>query len=167
MKIVVISPTYNEKENIEKMIPVLEEEVFPKIKNHEMALLIPDDNSPDGTAEVVTSFMKKWKNIYLLRGEKNGLGEAYIRGMKYAMDELKADAVIEFDADFQHDPHDIPRLIAELDNGADYVIGSRYIPGGSIPKEWGFDRKILSIFGSLFTRIVWLKFSIHDMNIRL
>lgn len=164
MKIVVISPTYNEKENIEKMIPVLEEEVFPKVKNHEMVLLIPDDNSPDGTADVIRGFMKKWKNIYLLEGKKNGLGAAYVRGMKYAMNELKADAVIEFDADFQHDPHDIPRLIAEMDNGADYVIGSRYIPGGSIPEEWGFDRKILSKFGSLFTRIVWLKFSIHDMT---
>ncbi len=164
MKIVVISPTYNEKENIEKMIPVLEEEVFPKIKDHEMMLLIPDDSSPDGTGEVVKNYQKKWKNIYLLEGKKNGLGAAYIRGMKYAMDELKADAVIEFDADFQHDPHDIPRLVAAMDEGYDYVIGSRYIPGGSIPKEWGADRKILSKFGSLFTRIVWLKFSIHDMT---
>jgi dolichol-phosphate mannosyltransferase len=164
MKIVVISPTYNEKENIEKMIPILEDEVFPKVKNHEMFLLIPDDNSPDGTGDVVRKYMKKWENIYLLGGEKRGLGAAYIRGMQYAMGELKADAVIEFDADFQHDPHDIPRLIEAMDEGADHVIGSRYVPGGSIPKEWGLDRKILSKFGSLFTRIVWLKLGIHDMT---
>lgn len=164
MKIVVISPTYNEKENIERMIPILEEDVFPMIKNHEMLLLIPDDNSPDKTADVVKKFMKKWDNIYLLEGKKNGLGAAYIRGMKYAMDKLNADVVIEFDADFQHDPHDIPKLILAMDEGADHVIGSRYIPGGSIPKEWGLDRKFLSKFGSLFTRIVWLNFGIHDMT---
>jgi len=164
MKIVVISPTYNEKENIEKMIPILENDVFPKVKNHQMLLLIPDDNSPDGTGDVVRKFTKKWNNIYLLEGTKKGLGAAYIRGMEYAMNELQADVVIEFDADFQHDPHDIPRLIEAMDMGADYVIGSRYVPGGSIPKEWGLDRKILSKFGSLFTRIVWLNFGIHDMT---
>src|SRR6185437_829243 len=73
-------------------------------------------------------------------------------------------AVIEFDADFQHDPHDIPRLLAAMDDGAGYVIGSRYVKGAAIPKEWGFDRKILSRFGSLFARIVWWNFSIHDMT---
>ncbi|HVZ58506.1 MAG TPA: glycosyltransferase [Patescibacteria group bacterium] len=164
MKIVVISPTYNERENIEKMIPVLEKEVFPKVKNHQMQLLIPDDNSPDGTADVIRKFMKEYKNISLIQGQKQGLGAAYVRGMKYAMDELKADAVIEFDADFQHDPHDIPRLIEAMDEGYDYVIGSRYIKGGAIPKEWGLNRKILSRFGSLFTCIVWLNFRIHDMT---
>ena len=84
--------------------------------------------------------------------------------MKYAMEKMRADAVMEFDSDFQHDPHDIPRLIKAMDNGADYVVGSRYIPGGSIPKQWGLDRKILSVFGNLFTRLVWLNFKIHDMT---
>lgn len=164
MKIVVILPTYNEKVNIEKMLPVLEDEVFPKIKNHSMQILVADDHSPDGTADVVKSLQKKWKNIHLLMGNKDGLGAAYVRAMKYAMDELSADAVIEFDADFQHDPHDIPRLIVAMDDGADYVIGSRYVKGGEIPKDWGMDRKLKSIFGSLFARIVWLNFSIHDMT---
>jgi dolichol-phosphate mannosyltransferase len=164
MKIVVILPTYNEKANIEKMIPVLEDEIFPQIKNHDMAILVVDDNSPDGTGEAVKTSAHKWKNVTLLSGEKKGLGAAYIRGMRYAMDEMDADAVMEFDADFQHDPRDIPRLIAAMDEGADYVIGSRYIPGGAIPKEWGIDRKFLSVFGSLFTRIVWMNFSIHDMT---
>jgi dolichol-phosphate mannosyltransferase len=164
MKIVVILPTYNEKENITKMIPVLENEVFPKIKNHDMHILIADDHSPDGTGEIVQNFMKKWKNVELLEGNKEGLGAAYIRAMQYAMKHMHADAVIEFDADFQHDPHDIPRLIAAMDDGADYVIGSRYVKGGKIPKEWGLDRKIKSIFGSLFARIVLFTFSIHDMT---
>lgn len=164
MKIVIIIPTYNERPNIEKMIPLLEEKVFPKIKNHNLFVLIVDDNSPDGTAAIVKTFMQKWSNIELLTGDKNGLGAAYVRGIKYAMEKMNAGAVMEFDSDFQHDPYDIPRLIKAMDEGADYVIGSRYITGGSIPKGWGFDRKFLSVFGSLFIRIVWMNFSIHDMT---
>jgi len=164
MKIVIIIPTYNERPNVEKMIPLLEEEIFPKIKNHHLFILIVDDKSPDGTADLVGEFTKKWNNIELLTGEKNGLGAAYVRGMKYAMDKMDAHAVMEFDSDFQHNPHDIPRLIHAMDEGADYVIGSRYIPGGSIPKGWGVNRKFLSVFGSLFIRIVWLNFAIHDMT---
>src|ERR1700722_20321522 len=164
MKIVIIIPTYNERTNIEKMIPGLEKDVFPKITDHTMSLLIVDDTSPDGTADVVKEFMKKWHNIELISGTKNGLGDAYIRGMKYTMEKMNADAVMEFDSDFQHNPHDIPRLIKAMDSDADYVIGSRYIKEGSIPKEWGLDRKILSVFGNLFTRVVWLNFSVHDMT---
>jgi len=164
MKIVIIIPTYNEKSNVKKMIPVLENDVFPKVTNHSMSLLVVDDNSPDGTADIVREFMKKWSSIELLTGEKKGLGAAYVRGMKYAMEKMNADAVMEFDSDFQHDPHDIPRLIRAMDSNADYVIGSRYIKEGSIPKEWGLDRKILSVFGNLFTRVVWLDFSVHDMT---
>src|SRR5882724_584809 len=164
MKIVIMLPTYNEKTNVGKMIPLLEDEVLPKIKNHDMELLVVDDNSPDGTSDVVKKFMEKWKNIKLLTGEKNGLGAAYVRGMHYAMDVLKADAVLEFDADFQHDPHDIPRLISAMDEGADYVIGSRYIQGGAIPKEWGFDRKVKSRLGGIFAQCVFLMFTIHDMT---
>jgi dolichol-phosphate mannosyltransferase len=164
MKIVIIIPTYNERPNIEKMIPLLEEKIFPKIKHHNLFILIVDDNSPDSTGDAVKSFTHKWNNIELLSGEKNGLGAAYVRGMKYAMEKMNADAVMEFDSDFQHNPHDIPRMVEAMDKGADYVIGSRYIKGGSIPKGWGFDRKFLSVFGSLFIRIVWVNFSIHDMT---
>lgn len=164
MKIVIMIPTYNEKDNIEKMIPVLEKEVFPKIAKHDMQILVADDMSPDGTRGVVEKYSKQYKNIHLLEGKKNGLGAAYVRAMKYAISEMGADAVLEFDADFQHDPHDIPRLTAAMDEGYDYVIGSRYVPGGQIPKEWGLDRKILSKFGSLFTRIVWLNPHVHDMT---
>lgn len=164
MKIVVILPTYNEKTNIEKMIPMLEEEIFPKIKNHNMAILVADDKSPDGTAEVVRGFMKKWKNIELLEGEKKGLGAAYARAMKHAMDEMGAGAVIELDADFQHDPADIVKFVKAMDDGADYVIGSRYVKGGQIPKEWELHRKFLSFFGGLFAKIVLLNTQVHDMT---
>ena len=164
MKIVVILPTYNEKGNIEKMIPVLENEVFPKIKNHQMEILIADDTSPDGTGDVVRKYMQDYKNLHLLEGKKEGLGKAYVRAMQHAMDKLEADAVIEFDSDFQHDPHDIPRLIEAVDGGADYVIGSRYVKGGAIPKEWGFDRKIKSILGGLLAKYVFMMFDLHDLT---
>ncbi len=164
MKIIVILHTYNERANIQKLIPVLEEKVFPKIKNHEMHILVVDDNSPDGTKEEVRKFMQKWKNIDLLLGDKEGLGAAYVRGMHYAMDIMKGEAVIEFDSDFQHDPNDIPGLIAAMDKGADYVIGSRYVKGGAIPKEWGLHRKIISRLGGLFAQIVLWTWSVHDMT---
>lgn len=154
MRITVIIPTYNERENINKLIEILEKDIFPTIKKHEMAILVVDDHSPDGTADVVRDKMKEYKNIELSLGKKEGLGAAYIRGMKYAMEKMKTDAVIEFDADFQHDPKHIPELVEKFDQGYDYVIGSRFVKGGSIPKEWAFYRKFLSKYGGLFTRIV-------------
>ncbi len=119
-----------------------------------MEILVVNDKSPDGTAEVVREKMKKFKNITLNLGEKKGLGAAYKRGMKYAMEKMKADAVIEFDADFQHDPKTLIDLVEKFNEGYDYVIGSRFVKGGSIPKEWNFYRKILTIYGGLFSRIV-------------
>jgi len=154
MKIVVIIPTYNEKDTIVRLIDAVESE-FEKIPNHNMGILVVDGNSPDGTAEAVNQKKETYKNINLIvEKEKRGLGTAYITGMNYAIHQLKADAFIEFDGDFQHDPKDIKRLTAELDNGYDYVIGSRYVAGGSIPEEWAWHRKFLSRFGSLF--IKWL-----------
>src|SRR3989344_2137400 len=108
MNTTIILPTYNEKGNIEKIIPILEEEVFPKIKSHKMSILVADDNSPDGTAAEVKLLMKKWKNIDLSVGEKNGLGAAYVRGMTYAVEKMGAEIIFEFDADGQHDPKKIP-----------------------------------------------------------
>ena len=98
---------------------------------------------------------KKWKNIELLLGHKKGLGAAYIRGMQHAMEKMHADAVIEFDADFQHDPHDIPRLVEAMDQGYDYVIGSRYIKGGSIPKEFGLLAAVGYSRWGLILRVAW------------
>lgn len=162
MKAVVIVPTYNEKENIEKMIPHLMEEVFPKVKGDDMALLIADDKSPDGTAEVVRGYMKKYKNLAISEGTKNGLGAAYIRGMDYAIEKMGADVVFEMDADFQHDTTKIPDFMKKIHEGNDMVIGTRYSGGGSIPKNWPPQRKAFSIVANLFVRSVFMKFSIHD-----
>lgn len=163
-KIVVAMPTYNEKDNIGRMIEVLCGEEFPKIKNHDMALLVFDDNSPDGTGEVVLEKIKKYKNLYLSVGPKLGLGAGYKRGFTYAIKELKADAVMEMDADFQHDPTDVKRFVEAFDNGGDYIIGSRYISGGSIPKDWGFKRVFLSVGGNLFTRATLWLWEVHDFT---
>ena len=162
MKIVIIPATYNEKGNIERLITILEEEVFPKIKNHEMYILVADDNSPDGTGVEVKKLMEKWKNIGISSGTRNGLGAAYIRGMTYAVEKLGADVIFEIDADLQHDPHKIPQFIKKIEEGCDMVVGNRYSDGGSIPENWPLLRKIFSIVANIFVRIVFTKFSIHD-----
>ena len=162
MNVVIILPTYNEKENIKKIVTILEEEIFPKIKNHKMSILIADDYSPDGTADEVKHLMKKWDNIDISSGEKKGLGAAYIRGMSYAMEKMKADAFFEMDADLQHDPEKIPNFLKKLDEGYDMVIGTRYSDGGSIPENWPPQRKAFSIVANLFVRTVFMKFNIHD-----
>lgn len=162
MKIVVIPATYNEKGNIERLITILEEEIFPTIKNHEMSILVADDNSPDGTGEEVKKLMKKWKNLHISQGQRLGLGAAYIRGMNYAVKKLGADVMFEIDADLQHDPHKIPQFLKKIDEGYDMVVGNRYSDGGSIPNNWPLPRKIFSIVANLFVRTVFTKFSVHD-----
>ncbi len=158
-------PTFNEAKNIGRMIDTLCKNVFPNIKDHEMMLLVFDDTSSDGTWKIVQEKMKIYKNLYLsLEKEKKGLGAGYARAFTYAINKLKADAVMEMDADFQHDPYDVPRFVKEFDNGADYVIGARYIGGGSIPREWGLDRKFLSVVGNLIYQVTLFMWDIHDFT---
>lgn len=163
-KIVVIIPSYNEKDNVIKMIEALEE-VFSKIKKHQMLALYVDGNSPDGTAEVIRKYQKKyaWLNL-LVETKKEGLGMAYAKGMKYAMDKLQADWIIEMDTDFQQPPAVIPQLVGQIDNGYDYILGSRYIKGGSIPQEWGLERKFLSVVGNMVARVLLVLPNIHDVT---
>lgn len=157
-------PSYNEKGSIGRMIDELVGKVFPKIKGHELKLLVVDDRSPDGTADIVRQKMKKYQNLDLLLGEKQGLGAAYARGFTYAISKMKAEAVMEMDADFQHDPNDVPRFITELDKGYDYIIGSRYVVGGSIPREWTIDRKFLSVVGNLIYQTTLFMGDVHDFT---
>lgn len=152
MKIVIIIPTYNERNNIAHLVDALQIQ-FKRLA-HEGHILVVDDTSPDGTADVVREMQGKYTNLHLLMGRKEGLGAAYIRGMHHAMDALGAEVVFEMDADFSHKPEDVPRLMAALDDGADFVIGSRYVKGGSIPKEWGFLRRMNSRFGNIVARYV-------------
>ncbi len=164
MKVVIVIPTYNEAENIGRLIEALYPQ-FLKRSQNDYHILVVEGNSPDGTAQLVREKIKKYPFVHLLMEEKKaGLGSAYIFGFKYAMENLSPDVLIEMDADFQHDPADVIRLTDEIENGADYVIGSRFTKGGSIPKEWTLDRKFLSIGGSLFSKIVLGVFSVNDFT---
>jgi dolichol-phosphate mannosyltransferase len=154
MKFVLVIPTYNEAENIGKLIEALVP-VFNSMSGHVFEILVVEGNSPDGTADVVKEKEKKYNFVHLLmEKEKAGLGAAYMYGFKHAMKELQPDVLIEMDADFQHDPKELPKLVRGIEEGGDYVIGSRYIKGGSIPKEWGFRRKFLSIVGNKVAKLV-------------
>lgn len=161
-KAIIILPTYNEKENIEKIISILEDEVFPKITSWNLGILVADDNSPDGTAKVVKDLMHKYKNLAINQGEKRGLGAAYVRGMTYAIEKMNADVVFELDSDLQHDPKKVPQFLKKIDEGYDFVIGTRYSAGGSIPSTWGIHRKFLSVFGNLLIRFIFMRWYIHD-----
>ena len=161
MKTSIVIPTYNEKENIGIVIPQIMEVFKQNGFSKEGKIVVVDDNSPDGTPEVVKKFMKRNKNVFLLeRRMKSGLGSAYIAGFKYALDKLNADIIFEMDGDCSHDPRDIGRFLAELRNGYDVVVGSRYIKGGNIP-EWGFYRRLISKGGNFLARTV-AGIPIHD-----
>lgn len=161
-KAFVIIPTYNERENILKVIPILLE-TFKQIKNWEMNILVVDDTSPDKTADVVKDFARKYKQVHLvLNKKKSGLGGAYLRGMDQAFHEYGADVVFEFDADLSHNPAKIPEFLHKIDEGYDMVLGSRYIPGGGIPEDWGLHRKFLSIVGNFVIMVILTNFTIRD-----
>lgn len=161
-KAIVITPTYNERENIERTIDALQKN-FAKVKNWQMHILVVDDSSPDKTYDLVKQLQKKHPNLHLLINKKKaGLGSAYLKGMHHAFDQLQADLIFEFDADLSHDPSKIPQFLQNIDQGYDMVLGSRYIRGGSIPDNWGFHRKVLSVLGNLTIRLILTNFSIAD-----
>src|SRR3990167_5032369 len=163
-KVVVVMPAWNEADNIKRMISELVDKEFPQI-NAEVHLLVVDNHSKDETAKIVEEASRTRSNVHIIQqGDKSGLGWAYIAGFKYAISKLGADAVMEMDADFQHPPRFVKPMVEAYLGGADYVIGSRYIPGGSIPKEWAFFRKFISFAGNLFIRLVLLKPRIHDLT---
>ena len=162
-KVVIVMPAWNEAENIKRMIEELVKREFPTI-NADMQLLIVDNHSTDGTTPIAENASKAYKHVHLLQQDKPGLGWAYVRGMQYAVNELKADAVMEMDADFQHPPRFVKPMVDAYLAGAEYVIGSRYIKGGSVPKEWAASRRAISFFGNLFIRTVLLNFKIHDLT---
>jgi dolichol-phosphate mannosyltransferase len=152
MKCVIVVPTYNERESIIPLIAKLEE-VFLKIQGHRMLVLVVDDSSPDGTGEVVKEMAASRPYLHLLsRPRKEGLGAAYVAGMDYARERLDAEVLFEIDADLSHDPELIPDFLEEIDKGADFVIGSRYLPQGSVPGDWGLRRKLISRIGNLGIR---------------
>ena len=144
----VIIPTYNEADNILKIIPEVLKNTTPE---NEFNVLVVDDNSPDGTASMVEGLSNDKVNI-LTRVKKLGLGTAYLAGFRYAI-KNEYDYVFEMDADFSHDPKYLNEFIKKINEGYDLVIGSRYINGISV-LNWPIRRLILSYLASMYTRIV-------------
>ena len=147
---IVIIPTYNEKENIEKMIRKV-----MTLEEKEFNLLIVDDGSPDGTGAIVKDLMKEYPNRLFIEERKGklGLGTAYIHGFKWSL-ARNYEYIFEMDADFSHDPHDLPRLYdACAKDGADVAIGSRYINGVTVI-NWPIGRVIMSYYASTYVRWV-------------
>ena len=145
-KAIVIIPTYNEISNIEKMLTTLDQ-MHPSLN-----VLIIDDGSPDGTAQVVKSFQSKKSNLHILeRKGKLGLGTAYIKGFKWAL-ENGFEAIVTMDCDFSHDPEAIPCFIEKIGD-YDLLVGSRYI-GGIRIMNWPMQRLLLSYFASIYARFI-------------
>ncbi len=158
---VVVLPTYNEEGNIEKVI----EGVFAVVsenKNWDVHILVVESTSTDRTDEIVTGLQKKHAKLHLLRTKKEGLGKAYVQGFAHALDELKAYLIFEMDADLSHNPKDIPHFLKKIEEGNDFVIGSRYIKGGSIPEDWGIHRKIFSSLGNVIIRFGFMNLKITE-----
>jgi dolichol-phosphate mannosyltransferase len=150
-KAVVCLPTYNERENLERMVRALAE--------HDVNVLVIDDGSPDGTGEIADRLATElpWVEV-LHRPNKEGLGRAYVDGFRHVL-AGDAELVLEMDCDFSHDPSDVTRLIAAVENGADLALGSRYVEGGGTT-DWGLVRRLISRGASIYTRILLMP--IHD-----
>ena len=161
MNVTIVLPTYNEAENIKDFLNTVLSEI-EKIKDFTINTLIVDDNSPDKTADIVKELQKNNSNIHCLNNNTKGLGNAYKIGFKYAIEKLNADVLIEMDSDFSHNPSKIKDLLEQITQGYDFVIGSRYIKGGSIPENWALIRKLNSKYGNIFARFIAGLFNIKD-----
>jgi len=150
-KVLVIIPTYNEALNIRQVIEALQA-VAARSKSNIFRVLVVDDRSPDGTAKIVKKLQREYGNIHLLSGKKAGLGRAYMRGFKYALKQEDFDVAVMMDADLSHKPSDIPALLKDIQQGADYVIGSRYVAGGTIKGDWPLSRRINSQVANFVAR---------------
>lgn len=143
MRVLVVIPTYNEAENVEAVLRTVHD-ALPAA-----GVLVVDDGSPDGTADLVEKVATELPNVHVLRRTgKQGLGSAYRAGFRWGLD-AGYEACVEMDADFSHDPAALPALVAPLEDGYEVVIGSRYVPGGKIP-NWSWHRHLLSWGGNRY-----------------
>lgn len=158
MQLTVIVPTYNEAENLPKLVSALFALVIPNLK-----IIIVDDNSPDGTGKLADGLAKHNPDhvSVIHRAGKLGLRTAYLEGFEQAINN-GADAVCQMDADFSHDPNKLVEMLAALET-ADVVLGSRYVAGGSVDRQWPLWRKWLSAFGNTYARVL-LGFPLKDVT---
>ena len=157
-RIFVVIPTYNEAENL----PVMAAEIWA-LRIPDLAILVVDDNSPDGTGRIADELAaRRPDELFVLhRARKEGLGAAYVAGFKWALDH-EADVVIQMDCDFSHSPEQIPQMLAELQQGYDIIVGSRYVGGGQIDERWETGRYLLSWWANaVYTRFL-LNLSVKD-----
>ena len=154
MRTVIVLPTYNERENIVALLTAV------RAVDADIDVLVVDDDSPDGTAQLARQIGRELGGVTVLdRPSKDGLGSAYRAGFRRVLDD-GYDVVISMDADLSHDPAAIPRMLAKIDDGADAVIGSRYVTGGGTT-DWPVRRQLLSKWGNAYTRLV-LGLPTHD-----
>lgn len=152
----IVLPTYNEAEGLAELIAAARRQLP---ESHR--ILIVDDDSPDGTGRIADGLAAELEEVQVIhRGTKEGLGPAYIAGFKVALD-AGAELIVQMDADFSHDPADLPRLLEAAEH-ADLVLGSRYVPGGAI-ERWGKRRKAISRWGSRYARAM-LAVDVHDLT---
>ena len=144
-RVTVVIPTYNERENLSAIVAAVTEQGY--------RVLVVDDSSPDGTGELADGIAAEETLVTVIhRPAKEGLGPAYAAGFDHALG-AGAEIIVEMDADFSHDPADLPRLVAAVEEGADMAIGSRYVKGGSTP-DWPVSRQAISRGGNLYARIM-------------
>ena len=156
MKVSVVTPTYNEAENLPRLISALF--ALPL----DLRILVVDDNSPDGTGKIADNLAKQDKRIQVLhRPGKLGLRSAYLNAFQQVMQE-ESDAIVQMDADFSHDPAVLTDMAARIES-CDLVIGSRYVDGGSVDERWPLWRKQLSAFGNSYARTI-LRFPLRDVT---
>jgi dolichol-phosphate mannosyltransferase len=154
MKATVCLPTYNERENLEKMVRAL--------APTGVQVLVADDNSPDGTGEIADRLAAELDYVSVLHREhKEGIGRAYIAAFHHLL-AGDSDLILEMDCDFSHSPDDVPRLIAACEAGADLALGSRYVPGGGT-RNWGLARRVISWGGSFYARAL-LGVKVRDLT---
>lgn len=151
-KICFVLPTYNEEENIGNIIQQILKEEKSQSK-HTFIILIVDDNSTDETQTIVQHYISLNSKVHLVTGQKKGLGDAYKRGFKYALNDLKADLIFQMDSDGQHDTSLILDFVSYIEEGKDVVIGSRFVEGGKMP-DFSFSRLLMSKVGNLLVRYV-------------
>ena len=164
MATTVVVPTYNEAESLPALVEALYALDLPDLR-----MLVVDDSSPDGTGRIAEELGERLRRSgepfvrVLHRPQKQGLGRAYVAGMTRALEE-GADFVVQMDADFSHEPTEIPKMLEAIERtGAGVVIGSRYVPGGSLDPDWTRARRLLSVWANLYARTI-LRMEVRDIT---